>query len=321
MRSADDWYDDDPRPRRRRPAAAGTLPLRLAQSAAENPVMAGGLFVALLTASLIVSNALGNQPSRHPAPLFETRPFTDTVGPVASRLVPTEALGSQAPASTSLVRDLQMALKDRGFYRGAVDGVMGPVTADAIRAFEKATNLLETGLPTEGLLQAAYSRRIGAPPPPMPIATPQPVETPIPTETPPAPLATAEPEPPARQTVAIALPRPRPSTTPATTPTAPSTTATARAITTKTIDVRPAAPLATPAAAKPTAPVGLDQMRVSRVQRALDKLGYGPVQASGKLGSETTSAVKRFQLDRGMTPTGEITDRLMFELIASGAVM
>jgi peptidoglycan hydrolase-like protein with peptidoglycan-binding domain len=318
MRSADDWYDDEPRPRRRRPAPAGALPLRLAQSAAENPVMAGGLFVALLTAALIVSNALGNQPARHPAPLFETRPFADAT-PVASRLVPTETLGVQATVSASLVRDVQMALKDRGFYRGAVDGVMGPVTADAIRAFEKATNLPETGLPTESLLQAAYSRRIGAPPPAMPASTP--AATPQPIEPPPAPLASAEPEPPARQTVAVALPRPRPATTPATTAAAPSTTATTRAVTTKPIDVRPAAPVAAPAAAKPAAPVGLDQMRVSRVQRALDKLGYGPVQASGKLGSETTSAVKRFQLDRGLTPTGEITDRLMFELIASGAAL
>lgn len=319
MRSADDWYDEDPRPRRRRPAPAASLPLRMAQSAAENPVMAGGLFVGLLTASMIISNALGNQPARHPAPLFETRPFVDLMGPTGNRLVSTEAVGPTAEAPAALVRDLQMALKDRGFYRGAVDGVMGPVTADAIRAFEAATNLPQTGLPSEALLQAAYSRRIGAPPPPV-AAAPAPAPAPAAVE-PPAPITAAEPEPPARQTVAIAMPKPRPAATPATTPAAPSTTATTRPVVVKPVDVRPPAPAATPAATKPSAPVALDQMRVQRVQRALDKLGYGPVKASGKVGPETASAVKRFQLDRGLTPTGEITDRLMFELIASGAAL
>lgn len=47
----------------------------------------------------------------------------------------------------SLVAQLQSRLAGRGYYRGAVDGVMGPETRRAIRAFERAN-----GLPVDGLI-------------------------------------------------------------------------------------------------------------------------------------------------------------------------
>jgi hypothetical protein len=47
----------------------------------------------------------------------------------------------------SLVAQLQSRLAGRGYYRGAVDGVMGPQTRRAIRAFERAN-----GLPVDGLI-------------------------------------------------------------------------------------------------------------------------------------------------------------------------
>lgn len=61
------WDDGRPRP--------GGLPYRLAIAAMANPVLTGGTILSLVAAVAIVTNALSNQTRRHPAPLFETRPF------------------------------------------------------------------------------------------------------------------------------------------------------------------------------------------------------------------------------------------------------
>jgi len=39
------------------------------------------------------------------------------------------------------IKKTQQALKDKGFYSGPIDGVMGQKTRDAIRSFQKANNL------------------------------------------------------------------------------------------------------------------------------------------------------------------------------------
>jgi uncharacterized protein (DUF3084 family) len=39
--------------------------------------------------------------------------------------------------SRNEIRDLQQALKDRGFYEGEIDGVVGPLTYGALGAFQK----------------------------------------------------------------------------------------------------------------------------------------------------------------------------------------
>ena len=43
------------------------------------------------------------------------------------------------------VRSVQQALQGKGMDPGAVDGVMGPRTQDAVRNFQKAQNLPQTG--------------------------------------------------------------------------------------------------------------------------------------------------------------------------------
>lgn len=43
-------------------------------------------------------------------------------------------------------RQIQVALKNAGFYRGSVDGKMGPATTEAIKAFQKANGLKADGV-------------------------------------------------------------------------------------------------------------------------------------------------------------------------------
>jgi len=43
------------------------------------------------------------------------------------------------------VMAMQQALKDKGFDPGSVDGVVGPKTSSALRAYQKSENLTTTG--------------------------------------------------------------------------------------------------------------------------------------------------------------------------------
>jgi peptidoglycan hydrolase-like protein with peptidoglycan-binding domain len=56
--------------------------------------------------------------------------------------------------------------------------------------------------------------------------------------------------------------------------------------------------------------------RVIAVQRALNDFGYGPVKATGLYGAETIAAIQKFERDRKLPVTGQISPRLMRELAA-----
>ncbi len=60
--------------------------------------------------------------------------------------------------------------------------------------------------------------------------------------------------------------------------------------------------------------------RVAAVQHALAISAYGPLRMDGFLGPQTHDAIRRFQQDHGLQPTGEITDALIVELRAAGAL-
>lgn len=47
------------------------------------------------------------------------------------------------------ISDFQQALKDKGHDPGAIDGIMGPNTRQALREFQKQNNLKVTGVPNE----------------------------------------------------------------------------------------------------------------------------------------------------------------------------
>jgi len=62
--------------------------------------------------------------------------------------------------------------------------------------------------------------------------------------------------------------------------------------------------------------------RILSVQKTLAKLGYGPLKPDGRPGAETRLAIQRFERDRNLPISGEITDKVVRELAAvSGAVI
>lgn len=84
--------------------------------------------------------------------------YAVAVGHLADRLVGAGPLQSPRPAeevplSRADIRDLQRLLAEKGFYAGGADGVVGPETRRAIKAYQRRMNLPADGFPTAGLLE------------------------------------------------------------------------------------------------------------------------------------------------------------------------
>ncbi len=60
-------------------------------------------------------------------------------------------------------------------------------------------------------------------------------------------------------------------------------------------------------------------MAVTRAQRALSKLGYGPIKADGAMGPATKAAIEKFERDRKLPVTGEAAGRTLKALEAGAA--
>jgi hypothetical protein len=73
--------------------------------------------------------------------------------------------------------------------------------------------------------------------------------------------------------------------------------------------------------ARPPAPIpataqSAGARRVAAVQRALTQYGYGQLKATGAVGSDTQAAITKFERDRKLPVTGQMSDRLVKELTA-----
>jgi Putative peptidoglycan binding domain len=89
-----------------------------------------------------------------------------------------------------------------------------------------------------------------------------------------------------------------------------------------------AAPAASSAIVRPPAPIPLSSRnetsanpppgfrRVAAVQRALTEYGYGQLKPTGTVGSETQAAIQKFERERKIPVTGQMSDRLVRELTA-----
>jgi peptidoglycan hydrolase-like protein with peptidoglycan-binding domain len=71
---------------------------------------------------------------------------------------------------------------------------------------------------------------------------------------------------------------------------------------------------------RPPAPVPPVQVtgsrRVAAVQRVLTEYGYGQLRATGTVGADTQAALQKFERDRRLPITGQISDRVVRELTA-----
>lgn len=54
--------------------------------------------------------------------------------------------GASAAVTKPTARQIQQALKNAGFYQGAVDGKSGPMTHDAVKEFQRVHGLVDDGV-------------------------------------------------------------------------------------------------------------------------------------------------------------------------------
>jgi hypothetical protein len=84
----------------------------------------------------------------------------------------------------------------------------------------------------------------------------------------------------------------------------------------------PAAAASSTAIVRPPAPVPVAMpqtaagRKIAAVQRALTEYGYGQLKPTGLIGSDTQAAITKFERDRKLPVTGQMSDRLVRELSA-----
>jgi Putative peptidoglycan binding domain len=83
-----------------------------------------------------------------------------------------------------------------------------------------------------------------------------------------------------------------------------------------------AAPVAASNVTRPPAPIPVSShsdagsRRIAAVQRALTQYGYGQLKPTGTIGSDTQAALSKFERDRKLPVTGQMSDRVVKELTA-----
>lgn len=85
---------------------------------------------------------------------------------------------------------------------------------------------------------------------------------------------------------------------------------------TTSIVVRPPAPIPASSRNETIANPSPGSRRVAGVQRALTEYGYGQLKPTGTAGSDTQAAIQKFERERKLPVTGQMSDRLVRELIA-----
>lgn len=273
---------------------------RLVDRVMDNPAMSGGFLVMALTAAAVVSNAVFLQTSRHPEPLFMTRPANppadiseavtelpvprpraEVVEPqvdtIAKVIVPVPSPSPQPPpvvSDTVVVRQLQQKLAEQGLYKGKIDGISGSRTRSAIVAYQESQGLTVTGQPSTDVLDHINTASVASPSPqpqPKPVAV-NPVQV----------VESLAPQP-VEAVVPVSLKQP-------------------------VVD------------AAPSAAEIAKRNRYLAVQRALNQIGYGPVDEDGLAGDGIDNAIRRFELDNGLPITGTPDDEVVDRLVAIGAM-
>ena len=151
---------------------SGAAAQRAGAFVSENPALAGGTTAFAVAMFFFASNALWYQPNAHRDAFFQTRPLDAYKAPVLPQNHSKLGGGKEdifkivkdvEPQADPVVRDIQSALQDMAMYDGSVDGVAGPKTLAAIRAFQKRAGLEPNGKAGAPLLDAIRTASVPAP--------------------------------------------------------------------------------------------------------------------------------------------------------------
>jgi len=141
------------------------------------PLASTGMLALVTLTALAASNALYFQTTRHPSPFFSPAVNVSVAQPLVAPQpqpapvrqtavaapVTQETTGSvvaappaipSAPVGNTDAFAVQKKLTELGLFNGTVDGFYGPMTANAIRAFEQRNGLEPTGAMTPDVIDA-----------------------------------------------------------------------------------------------------------------------------------------------------------------------
>ena len=338
-------------------AAAGRTALWAISAYMRQPLRNTALVALVGFSALAGANALYKQAHHHPAPLFGS---FDTAAPVLPRKVAPvmpaarphvldepvsdETTGSVETPARVLpsfgkedVAALQTKLASLGFFTGSVDGIFGPRTSKALKAFETSVGRPAAGqlngeavalvrdAPLPGVASSVAVAKTDLPP--LLPRTTAPAAAALPA---PAPLLpSAEPAASdARTAIEVAAAEPQ-QATPALA-LAETNTTTVPKRTVQTIAVRATQPTPAPAAqpSQPETPAGADPVdlavaraTVAAVQRGLNSLGFPHAPVDGTAGEATAKAIRNFEVYFNYNVTGRVTKQLVELLEQNGAVI
>jgi peptidoglycan hydrolase-like protein with peptidoglycan-binding domain len=119
------------------------------------------LMICMITALAAFPLMAGAQQSGTTPPSYEEEQTKRRLMPKDAhpREPSSEVMPSEARTQENVVRDAQIALRDAGYEPGRIDGVMGPKTQAAVREFQAAHGLRQTGMLDESTQQRLFAAR------------------------------------------------------------------------------------------------------------------------------------------------------------------
>lgn len=307
---------------------------------ARTPLASTGWLILSVGGMMAVSNALFGQHHVHPSPFFyqprsemaQMQPEVVQPAPAPQNRVAVQAPAAQplpavtqispqpivaAPAQVSstervtneMLASAQRKLQDMGLFSGQVDGLYGPKTAEAIRAFE-----LRAGLPAKGALDARVIDLI------IGTTISNPVRQTAPVINPPVmqqPVAANDQVPSGQAALQTLI-----STASATPQTTEPNVAADPEPTASIAEQTSAAPAVTSVPQTSAGPIDVtDREYVRKVQKGLASLAFLHGTIDGIAGESTARAIRNFEVFYNYEVTGRVTPELLDLLIEQGATI
>jgi hypothetical protein len=198
--------------------------------------------------------------------------------------------------------DAERGLAMRIFLYSPKDMVAGALAFAVVSAIIANALFLQAGRHPSPMFGSVVAIPAAALAPASPLPRPRPVE---------ADASLPEPKP-----AEPKLAEPKPAEPKAADPLANLVKATSVAPVAPSPTVRPPAPIPASSRNETIANSAPISRRVAAVQRALTEYGYGQLKPTGTVGSETQAAIQKFERERKLPVTGQMSDRLVRELTA-----
>jgi hypothetical protein len=216
--------------------------------------------------------------------------------------MPRRRRGAKAAAA-----DAERGLAMRILLHSPKDTVAGALAFAAISAIIGNALFLQAGRHPSPMFGSVVMIPAAALAPASPLPRPRPVE---------ADASLLEPKPAEPRPAEPKLAEPRAAEPKPADPLTNLVKATSAAPATPSTIARPPAPIPLSSRNESSANSAPGARRVAAVQRALTQYGYGQLKPTGTVGSETQAAIQKFERERKIPVTGQVSDRLVRELTA-----